>query len=56
LRTCSGLPAGTKDTAVLFTGRSCGIITESGNEEIQMSERKVGTISRGIRCPIIREG
>ena len=21
-----------------------------------MSERKVGTISRGIRCPIIREG
>lgn len=26
------------------------------NEEIDMSERKVGTVSRGIRCPIIREG
>ena len=39
-----------------LSAESCGMITESGNEEIQMSERKVGTISRGIRCPIIREG
>ena len=26
------------------------------NEQMSRSERRVGTVSRGIRCPIIRKG
>ena len=30
--------------------------TRKQERGVQMSERKIGTVSRGIRCPIIREG
>jgi len=29
---------------------------EENRSEIKMSERRIGTVSRGIRCPIFREG
>lgn len=41
------------------TARVCGILTEGYlvlSLYMEKQERRVGTVSRGIRCPIIREG